>query len=63
MTQPEGSLGHITDADRFVTDVAAVNKNERDAAIARKEQIYYGKRCATARPPRLLLALVARRRR
>lgn len=54
MTQPEGSLGHITDADRFVTDVAAVNKNERDAAIARKEQIYYGKRCAVTRFLRLL---------
>ena len=63
MTQPEGSLGHISDADRFVTDVASVNKNERDAAIARKEQIYYGKRCEAARPPRLLLVLVARRRR
>ena len=48
MTQPEGSLGHITDADRFVTDVASVNKNERDAAIARKEQIFYGKRVSNA---------------
>ena len=46
--QPEGSLGAISDADRFVTDVAAVNKNERDAAIARKEQIFYSKRLSNA---------------
>ena len=31
MTQPEGSLGYISEADRFVTDVAAEVKNERDA--------------------------------
>ena len=48
ITQPEGSLGSISDADRFVTDVASVNKNERDAAIARKEQIYYSKRLGNA---------------
>ena len=46
ITQPEGSLGSISDADRFVTDVAAVNKNERDASIAKQEQMYYAKRCA-----------------
>ena len=46
ITQPEGSLGAISDADRFVTDVAAVNKGERDAAIAKQEQMYYAKRCA-----------------
>ena len=48
ITQPEGSLGSISDADRFVTDVAAVNKNERDAAIAKQEQMYYAKRLNNA---------------
>ena len=48
LVQPEGSLGWVSDADRFVTDVASVNKNERDAAIARKEQIYYSKRLGNA---------------
>ena len=48
ITQPEGSLGSISDADRFVTDVAAVNKNERDASIAKQEQMYYAKRLNNA---------------
>ena len=48
MTQPEGSLGYISEADRFVTDVAAEVKNERDAAIAKKEQMNYNKRVQRA---------------
>tara|TARA_B100000795_G_scaffold191606_1_gene146133 strand:+ start:434 stop:748 length:315 start_codon:yes stop_codon:yes gene_type:complete len=31
-----------------VTDVAAVNKNERDASIAKQEQMYYAKRLNNA---------------
>ena len=42
--QPADSLGFITEADRFVTDIAAVVKNERDASINKKEQVYYNKR-------------------
>merc|ERR1719230_1647499 len=44
IAQPQDSLGYITEADRFVTDIAAVVKNERDAEIAKREQIHYNKR-------------------
>jgi len=46
--QPEGSLGFISEADRFVTDIAAVNKAERDAEFHRKEQMYYNRRITKA---------------
>jgi len=42
------SLSYITEADRFVTDAAAVNKAERDASVNHKEQINYNKRMVRA---------------
>merc|ERR1712032_1739631 len=44
MTQPPGSLGFISEAERFVTDVAAVEKGIRDAEIAKKDTITHAKR-------------------
>ena len=44
IVQPVESLGYIADADRFVTDVAAVDKAERDAEFAKREQMFYNRR-------------------
>jgi len=44
LVPPKGSLGYITEADRFRTDVAAVHKAERDASMEKVEQQYYRKR-------------------
>jgi hypothetical protein len=41
--QPD-SLSYIADADRFVTDGVALNKMERDAAVNKKEQMFYNRR-------------------
>jgi len=46
--QPKESLGYISEADRFVTDMAAVNKSERDAEFNKKEQMYYNRRMGRA---------------
>ena len=48
MTPPPESLGYISEADRFVTDIAAVHKTERDADVAKREQMFYGRRIARA---------------
>lgn len=44
LVQPPDSLGYIPESERFITDVAAVEKMERDREIARKEQMYHNKR-------------------
>jgi hypothetical protein len=44
VTPPPESLGYITEADRFVTDIAAVNKAEREAEHAKREQMFHGRR-------------------
>ena len=41
---PADSLGYISEADRFVTDIAAVHKSERDAEFSKKEKMYYNRR-------------------
>lgn len=46
--QPKESLGYISEADRFVTDMSAVNKSERDAEFNKKEQMYYNRRMGRA---------------
>jgi hypothetical protein len=38
------SLSYISEAERFVTDIAAMNKAERDAVVAKREQMHYRKR-------------------
>merc|ERR1712226_519367 len=48
VTPPPDSLGYISEADRFITDVAAVQKVERDAEIAKKETILHNKRSMRA---------------
>lgn len=48
VTPPPDSLGYISEADRFVTDIAAVHKTERDADVAKREQMFYGRRIARA---------------
>lgn len=48
VTPPPDSLGYISEADRFITDVAAVQKVERDADIAKKEAILHNKRTVRA---------------
>jgi len=44
VTPPPESLGYITEADRFVTDIAGKNKEEREVEFAKKEQMYYNRR-------------------
>jgi hypothetical protein len=44
LEQPVESLGYIANADRFVTDVAGLDKAERDADFAKREQMFYNKR-------------------
>jgi len=46
--QPPDSLGYIPEADRFITDIAVVEKAERDAAFAKKQQQQYSKRMQRA---------------
>ena len=48
LTPPPDSLGYISEADRFITDIAAVHKTERDADIAKREQMFYGRRMQRA---------------
>jgi len=48
LTPTPGSLGYISEAERFITDTAGVAKVERDAEIAKKEQILYNKRTNSA---------------
>jgi hypothetical protein len=42
--QPPESLGYIPEAERFITDIASIEKNERDALFAKKQQQQYTKR-------------------
>lgn len=44
IAQPPDSLGHISESERFITDIAAVEKLERDAQFSKREQMYYNKR-------------------
>ena len=48
LVQPPDSLGYISDADRFVTDIAGVAKVERDAEVRKREQMHYAKRLERA---------------
>jgi hypothetical protein len=48
VTPTPESLGYISEADRFITDTAAVAKAERDADVAKREQMFYGKRIQRA---------------
>jgi len=48
VTPGPDSLGYISEADRFVTDIAAVHKTERDADVAKREQMFYGRRIQRA---------------
>lgn len=49
LVQPPESLGYISEADRFITDIAGVAKVERDAAVRKREQQHYSKRIERAR--------------
>lgn len=42
--QPPESLGYIRESERFITDIAAVEKDERNAAVARRELMFHNKR-------------------
>ena len=42
--QAPESLGFIPESERFITDIASVEKVDRDAAISRQQQICYAKR-------------------
>jgi len=42
--QPPESLGYIPEAERFITDIASVEKNERDSEFAKREQMHYNRR-------------------
>jgi len=44
VTPPPDALGFISEADRFITDVALVEKQDRDASIASREQMFNGRR-------------------
>jgi len=46
--QPPESLGYIPEAERFITDIASIEKNERDALFAKKQQQQYTKRMGRA---------------
>jgi len=41
---PSDSLGYIAESERFITDIAAVAKNERDAEFTKREQMHFNKR-------------------
>ena len=43
-----GSLGFISEAERFVTDIAGVNKAEREAEVHKRETMYHNKRIVKA---------------
>ena len=44
MTPPPDSLGYISEADRFITDIAGVAKLEREQDVAKREQMYHNRR-------------------
>jgi len=48
LEQPPESLGYIPEAERFITDIAAIEKSDRDGAFARKQQIHFNKRLQRA---------------
>ena len=48
LVQPPESLGYISEADRFITDIAGVQKTERDAEVRKREQQHYNKRIERA---------------
>lgn len=48
ITQPTSSLGYISEAERFITDVAAVAKSEREADHAKRDQMVQAKRANKA---------------
>ena len=48
ITPTPDALGYITEAQRFITDAAAVDKAEREAMLSRKDQITHAKRVALA---------------
>merc|ERR1719409_2322637 len=48
VTPPADSLGYISEADRFITDIAAVHKVERDADVAKREEMFYNRRIQRA---------------
>lgn len=48
LVQPPESLGYIPEAERFITDIAAIEKTDRDSAFAKKEQMHYNKRMQRA---------------
>ena len=48
LTPPPDSLGYIGEADRFVTDIAGVMKEEREAEVAKREGMYHNRRMQRA---------------
>jgi len=44
LVQPPDSLGYIPESERFITDIAAVEKVDRDREFAKKEQMFHNKR-------------------
>lgn len=42
------SLSHISEKDRFITDIAGVNKIEREQEVAKREQMYHNRRVKKA---------------
>jgi len=48
VTPTAESLSYIPEEQRFVTDAASVNKGERDAAVQKREQMFYDRRVIKA---------------
>ena len=48
MMPSKDSLGYINEADRFVTDIAGVNKQEREAEVQKREAMYHNRRMQRA---------------
>jgi len=48
VTPPPDSLGYISEAERFTSDIAGVNKAERDAEVSKREQIFHNRRVRKA---------------
>merc|ERR1719231_1136190 len=48
LVPPSDSLGYISEADRFITDIAAVNKAERDTEFQKREQMFHDRRVIRA---------------
>ena len=61
LVQPPTSLGYISEADRFITDIAGVNKAEREVEVQKREQMYHNRRVQRAEKEEVRWGQIAER--